>query len=324
MRSIRRILVAIRQPVGRSIAAVAKAAQLARALGADLELFHAIDTPIRVTPMGLARFGLEYFEGANIAVCRRQLERTAARVRERGLKVTAAADFDFPSYEAILRRAKRVKADLIIADCHGGQRAARALLRLTDWELLRLSPVPVLLVKRAGAYPRRPALLAALDPTHAFSKPAGLDEEILRVSTVVAEALHGTLHAVHAYVSHPFQGLTVGAPNATTLTKMAERTEAQAARALGRAVRPANIPRSRQHLLGRHPSDAIQSVSRKIHSDIVVMGAISRSGLKRLFIGNTAEDVLDTLPCDLLIVKPRRFRSQLRPAKRGPHMYMTP
>ena len=39
----------------------------------------------------------------------------------------------------------------------------------------------------------------------------------------------------------------------------------------------------------------------------VVMGAIARSGLKRLFIGSTAERVLDRLPCDLVIIKPLDF-----------------
>ena len=34
------------------------------------------------------------------------------------------------------------------------------------------------------------------------------------------------------------------------------------------------------------------------------MGAISRSGLKRLVIGNIAEQVLDALPCDVLVLKP--------------------
>jgi universal stress protein E len=33
------------------------------------------------------------------------------------------------------------------------------------------------------------------------------------------------------------------------------------------------------------------------------MGAMSRSGLKRIFIGNTAEKVLDSLQCDVLIVR---------------------
>jgi universal stress protein E len=33
------------------------------------------------------------------------------------------------------------------------------------------------------------------------------------------------------------------------------------------------------------------------------MGATSRSGLKRIFIGSTAEHVLDSLQCDVLVVK---------------------
>ena len=34
------------------------------------------------------------------------------------------------------------------------------------------------------------------------------------------------------------------------------------------------------------------------------MGAVSRAGLKRIFIGSTAEHVLDSLHCDVLVVKP--------------------
>jgi universal stress protein E len=41
-----------------------------------------------------------------------------------------------------------------------------------------------------------------------------------------------------------------------------------------------------------------------IGADLVVMGAVSRSGLKRLALGSTAERVLDFLPCDVLVVKP--------------------
>jgi universal stress protein E len=41
------------------------------------------------------------------------------------------------------------------------------------------------------------------------------------------------------------------------------------------------------------------------------MGAVSRSGLKRLFLGNTAEEVLDKLSCDVLIVKPPGFAPTL-------------
>jgi universal stress protein E len=36
---------------------------------------------------------------------------------------------------------------------------------------------------------------------------------------------------------------------------------------------------------------------------VMTMGAIARSGLKRIFVGSTAEDVLERLPCDALVVK---------------------
>jgi hypothetical protein len=42
------------------------------------------------------------------------------------------------------------------------------------------------------------------------------------------------------------------------------------------------------------------------------MGAVSRAGLKRVFIGNTAERMLDMLDCDVLVVKPPGFVSALR------------
>jgi hypothetical protein len=47
------------------------------------------------------------------------------------------------------------------------------------------------------------------------------------------------------------------------------------------------------------------------------MGAVSRSGLKRLLIGNTAERILDELRCDILVVKPPRFRNRVPRATRG-------
>ena len=45
--------------------------------------------------------------------------------------------------------------------------------------------------------------------------------------------------------------------------------------------------------------------------DILAMGAIARSGLKRVLIGSTAERVLERLPCDVLVVKPPEFAQNL-------------
>jgi universal stress protein E len=54
-----------------------------------------------------------------------------------------------------------------------------------------------------------------------------------------------------------------------------------------------------------------------VGADLVVMGAVSRSGLKRVFIGNTAERVLNDLPCDVLVVKPAHFEKGVKKDVRG-------
>ena len=47
------------------------------------------------------------------------------------------------------------------------------------------------------------------------------------------------------------------------------------------------------------------------------MGMMSRRGLKRLFIGNSAERLLDDLRCDVLVVKPPRSPARLPRSRRG-------
>jgi hypothetical protein len=61
----------------------------------------------------------------------------------------------------------------------------------------------------------------------------------------------------------------------------------------------------------------IPRVAGELHADLVVMGAVSRSGLERVFIGNTAERILDTLQCDVLVVKPAKFAARVARESRG-------
>jgi universal stress protein E len=316
MRSIRRILVAVKDTEAKSNAALVKAAQLARALGARIEIFHGIATPMYVDGYGPSSIELPTIERNMRDQTLARLEKMAARLRREHIQVTVAAEWDFPVYEAIVRRATQIGADLIVADQHEGRHTLAGLLHLTDWELLRLSPMPVLLVKSRGTY-RNPVVMAAVDPGHTFSKPAKLDQKILTAASTVSRALKGTLHALHAYVPFPY----AADPNTLINQEAVERLEREAAaaaqRALDRTLRKTTIRKPQRHLVGRHPADAIAQTAREIHSSIVVMGAVSRSGINRLFIGNTAERVLDLLSCDILVVKPERFASRVPRARRG-------
>lgn len=310
MRSIHSILVAVKDPKARSQPAAIKAARLAHALGARLELFHALSEPVYgETDTAWRKVRKEMHADA----CKRL--RSLADRLPRGARIEVAAEWDFPAYEAVVRRARRIKADLVVAERHAGRHFAPWLLHLNDWELLRLSPIPVLLVKRAGTY-EHPVVLAAVDPSRS-EKPAKLDDVILSIGAAIAGALRGALHVVHAHPSVSGGTRATDAFSPNKASRINAEFVATAKSRLDRALRSTAIARNRRHLSALPPVEAIQAVARLVRSDLVVMGAISRSGFKRVFIGNTAESLLDALRCDLLIVKPPGFLNRVPAARRG-------
>jgi len=315
MRPIRRILVAVKDPTAKSLPAVMKGAQLARAFGAHLELFHGISTPLYVDSYSYMG-SVPQIERNTREDCVKRLETIASKLRKEGLQVSVSATWDFPVYEAIVRRAVRDKADLIVAERHAKPHIVPGLMQLTDWELLRNSPVPVLLVKTAAPY-RRPVILAAVDPENGLAKPKSLDGEILQIAQSLSKGLRGSLHAVHAYIPIPLQPPARQLLSEESINKLTSQRKRDISRSFHRAVAPARIPTARCHLVGRHPIDAIEQTADKTHSSIVVMGALSRSGIKRFFFGNTAESLLDSLACDMLIVKPAEFAPRVQKRIRG-------
>lgn len=317
MRTVRRILVGVKEPKARSLPAVDKAAQFARAYGAELELFHALSEPFFLSLDGIGERELLEAQAVRRVQVRSRLEAVAAPLRKLGLTVTTHTDWDYPSGEAIVRRAARIRADLIVAECHPGAHRGWWPLKLTDWDLLRFSAVPVLLVKSRRPW-RHPVVLAAVDPSHAFAKPAKLDDQIINAADSVRKAFRGTLHAVHAYVPTPSDatGSELLNPEATNILNARARAHARAR--ITPLFKKVKLPRVRQHLIGEHPINAVPELAEKLGADLIVMGAVSRSGLKRIFIGNTAERMLDDIKCDVLVVKPPGFESRVKRVLRGP------
>ena len=187
MYRFRRILVPIRKLNVRRSVGAERAAQIATGCGARLELFHDLSTPVFVDALYESGKSLATLTRAMRIRALQQLERLAVPLRKRGLKVTTAAVWDFPPYAAVIRRALSSRADLIVAHKRG-HHEFNTLLGYTDWELLRASPVPLLLIKTPRHRARSP-VLAAIDPRHASARPAPLEREILRNAAALAAAL---------------------------------------------------------------------------------------------------------------------------------------
>ena len=66
-----------------------------------------------------------------------------------------------------------------------------------------------------------------------------------------------------------------------------------------------DIPERDVHQLPGRTHDILPTFARAQGADVVIMGALARTGLKQRVVGSTAERVLDHLPCDILIVHGR-------------------
>jgi universal stress protein E len=100
--------------------------------------------------------------------------------------------------------------------------------------------------------------------------------------------------------------------------------ERAARRKLERLVDGFDVKRSHCHLVLGRPNEAIPRTAKQERSAIVAMGVVSRSGLKRFFIGNTAEFVMDAVTADILVVKPADFQSRVPRTGRGVQILTTP
>jgi universal stress protein E len=314
------ILFAVRNPEAREQPGLAKAIQVARALGASLELFHAL-TDALIIELGQADDdALTRLRTRVEAEARKPLTRLCKVAEKHGVAANCSVSWDYRPHEAIVRRAIAIRAELVIAECHKGARTRPWFMHLTDWELLRTSPMPVLLIKSGKPY-RRPRILAAVDPSHSHAKPLGLDEHIVSRAGEFAKELRGSLHILHAgFPSVVGANVQEAAKRASTSWSMLSVEELeQQEREIFEAFRArTGVPRTRAHFVSGNPATEIPRFAGKLRADIVAMGALSRSGLERIFIGNTAERILGALASDVLVMKPEGLATRIARETAGP------
>ncbi|MEL7186940.1 MAG: universal stress protein, partial [Pseudomonadota bacterium] len=191
-------ILAVIDPTSTEQPALGRAVWLAERVGADLEIL--------VCYYNEYLSGERLFDSPSLQKARKEvieaqqnhLEDVAEPIRKKGIKVTTTAVWDHPLYEGIVRRAIESNADIVFKDTHHHSAVARVLLTNTDWNLIRLCPVPLWLVK-PNFLADRPQFVAAIDPMNEHDKPAALDDEILHICNALAAKTDGDVHAFHSY-----------------------------------------------------------------------------------------------------------------------------
>ena len=310
MTAVDKILVVI-DPTAETQPALERIARLPRPLTAQIMLLICDSSPNLEAGYALAPEAVAAARASVLARHRRQLEALAAPLLAQGLDVHTDARRDYPLHEGIIRKAIEWGAKLVVKDTHHHSALQRSIFSNTDWNLIRQCPTQLLLVK-PRSIGHVPYIVAAVDPLHPRDRDASLDDQILTSAQELAHLFAGQTHVLHVFDVSPVimasaDGLMM--PIALPIAEIAADLEKDHTEAVQALADKHGIPRERVHVLQGTARELLVSSTDALRADVLVMGGISRSALERLFVGSTAEAVLDKLRCDVLIFKPADLTS---------------
>lgn len=243
----------------------------------------------------------------------------------RGLEIEQRILIGTPFIE-VVREVLRNEHDVVIK-CPEAPSWLGRLFAGDDMHLLRKCPCPVWFVKPSS--PRSyEVVLAAVDvddlyPPDELTTRQLLNSRILELATALALSESADLHVVHAWTSMTewvdglvFSSELSPAETATSvdheqlrqqhlLEQLIRDTEIRS-----RGPRDANgSVRVHTHLLRGAARREIPALAERLDADCIVMGTVSRTGVRGLIMGNTAETILGQIDCAVLAVKPQGFET---------------
>lgn len=245
-----------------------------------------------------------------------RLEDLATSLRDQGIEVATTLLSGTPFLEII---------KLVIAEGHdlvlkGAQRSASSpFFRGPDMHLMRKCPCPVWVLNSAFE-PKSKRILVAVEPDPDHAQRDDLNHTIMQLATSLARKDEATLDVVNVW--HLYEEATLRHSLAKVPTHEVDRLvsaeEAQSKARLEALIADFtdfdDLMRV-QHMKGL-AGDVIPDYVAAEGIDTVVMGTLARTGVAGLFIGNTAETILNRVSASVLTVKAEGFVSPVAPAQK--------
>ncbi|MEM6482151.1 MAG: universal stress protein [Pseudomonadota bacterium] len=245
-----------------------------------------------------------------------RLEELARPLRDQGIKV-ATKLVSGTSFLEIIKLVIAEKHDLVLK---GAQRSAISpLFRGLDMHLMRQCPCPVWVLKSAFK-PKSQRILVAVEPDPEDARRDDLNHTILQLATSLARQDDATLDVVHVWHLYEEATLRHSLANAPAyqLDRLIKAQEAQSKARLDALMSDFtefdDLMRA-QHIKGL-PGDVIPEFVAREGIDTVVVGTLASSGVAGLFIGNTAETILNHVNASVLTAKARGFISPVTLAQK--------
>lgn len=289
--------------------------------GGTLSLVSVIETMVSGTPTG--RFHDELAEAFEALRTKRlkDLNELAQTVPDN--IETVCEVMDGLAYVKIIERVQLYDHDLVVMPAEQDEGPFKRLFVSEEMQLLRKCPVPVLITKKADAPFTR--VIASIDfdffdADVVEETKRKLNDDIIDLAASIAEHDGAKLDILNVFFV-PGDGVMVGGlmpMNPELLVDLTESRKEAAESQLDAAIKAGaertalpifDSGRAQTLLYQGRARSVIPRVAEELKADLIVMGTVGRVGVPGVFIGNTAETILNSIDCSVLALKPEGFKS---------------
>ena len=285
-----------------------RAAALAERNGAELTLFSVVESE-RTDRRIVLQSGDEFdVKGYLLETRLEELNVLAADLSD--VEVTVEVTAGSPFVE-VIRRVVTHDHDLVIVPFEETRWRRGAGGASTAMHLLRKCPVPVWVDSGTDGLSNDVAV--AVGPFERDPSEESLNVTLLELATSLAALRGGTVHVIHAWRLEGESMLRRGRhrPPTREVDEMVDLTHAAAEMGLKRLLdfQPDLDVPTEVHLVKGDAGSVVPDIVERVQPGVVVIGTLARTGLKGVFMGNTAEHVLGAIDTAVLTVKPRGFET---------------
>ena len=221
---------------------------------------------------------------------------------EAGVAISFKVIWHNRQQEAILQEIDTRNYDLVLKMAHQYDRLESVIFTPTDWQILRKSPCPVWMVKDQP-WPEGASAIVAVNLASDDQQHDDLNRKLVRETQALAAQVNQTaVRLVGAYPITPVN-LAIELPDfdAQSYSDAVRGQHLLAMKALRQSF---SIDSDDTYVEQGEPEEVIPELAAQLNAGVVVLGTFGRTGFSAAFLGNTAEQVIDHLRCDLLVMRP--------------------
>ncbi len=279
--------------------ALERAIESAKLTGGSLHLFECIhDSYALQAPNGATCKS----EAELIDAFTSQLSSFEEKVRAEQIEVSSQLIYQKNWREAVIKATCERQCAMVYKPSYFHTRAERSE-DTADWTLLRNCPRPVMLIHNKSRWEDR-RVLAAVNLLADDAAHQKLNRNVISIASTLTDTYQADVHFINAIQEADVNtNATVDDDlwSANQFTSSQTKTSPKKiALSTDYIAEQCGVDENHAHIAKGFPTEVILKKACELQVDLIVVGTVARQGIRARILGNTVEELLDDIECDIL------------------------